>query len=187
MRRIVLLGAVTCALYVICLIAGLRAPSGATHPAAPVAKVVVPGTEDVLALQAVADEAQVAADAHNPHNILFTADRSVYTGVGAYSDCTGRTQLTHTAAAVDTCVAGVTYFIGHNPGVFTGLMRAGAGTLIGYYDGAGRLHNFEVIAARTWLRRDGVPPPVQDGVVAQFQTCVTADGSVDRILDVVEV
>jgi hypothetical protein len=184
-RRILLLGVVTCGVYVAGLAAGLQAPAAANRHVS--AKVVVPGTEDVLALQAVAESAQTEADAHNPHNVVFTADRSVYTGVGTYADCTGRSLLTHSAAAVDTCITGVRYFIGHNPGVFTGLMNAGVGTLIGYYDATGRLHHYEVIAARTWQRADGVPAPVRDGVVAQFQTCVTADGSVDRILDAVEV
>lgn len=187
MRRILLLGAVTGAVYLAGMVAGTQAALAASHHTAPVARVVVPGTQDVSALQALADSAQVAADARNPHNVVFTADRSVYTQVGIYDDCSGRTLLTHDAAALDTCVSGVRYFIGHNPGVFTGLMSAGVGSLIGYYDAGGHLHHLEVIAARTWLRRDGVPPPVRDGVVAQFQTCVTADGSVDRILDAVEV
>ena len=32
----------------------------------------------------------------------------------------------------------------------------------------------------------GVPAATEADVVAQFQTCVVADGSVDRILDVVD-
>ena len=155
-------------------------------PAAPVAKVIVPGSEDVLALQEAADSAQAGVDARNPHNLVFTADHSVFTPVGIYADCTGETPLTHTAAAIDTCVFGLHYFIGHNPGVFSGLMSARVGSLIGYYDASGRLHRYEVVADRTWMRNDGVPPPVEAGEVAQFQTCVTADGSVDRILDAVE-
>jgi len=157
------------------------------NPAAPLARVVVPGTEDVLALQQAADSAQAAVDAHNPRDLVFTSDHSVLTSVGRYTDCTGHAALTHSAAAIDTCVTGLRYFIGHNPGVFSGLMSASLGTLIGYYDGSGRLHRYEVVADRTWLRSAGVPPPAVAGEAAQFQTCVTADGSVDRILDAVEV
>lgn len=177
--------AVTGWAYAISFAVQVWAPKGA--PAAPLVRVVVPGTEDVLALQQAADSAQAAVDASNPHNLVFTSDHSVFTTVGSYGDCTGRAPLTHAAAAIDTCVAGVRYFIGHNPGVFTGLMSAAVGTLIGYYDAAGRLHRFEVVADRTWLRSSGVPPPVVAGEAAQFQTCVTADGSIDRILDAVEV
>lgn len=162
----------------------VRAPR--QSPAAPVAKVIVPGTEEMLALQQAADSAQDAVDARNPHNLLFTPDHSVFTPVGSYTDCTGQAPLTHAAAAIDTCIGGLQYFIGHNPGVFTGLMSAGVGTLIGYYDASGRLHRYEVVADRTWLRKYGVPPPVKNGEVAQFQTCASADGSVDRILDAVE-
>ncbi len=164
--------------------AGVRAPSG--HTGVPVARVQVPGVENVLALEQAAEQAQAAADARNPRNLLFTADRAVYTEVGSYTDCSGHAALTHATAAIDTCVTGLRYFIGHNPGVFTGLMRVGVGALIGYYDATGHLHRFEIVAARTWLRKDGVPPPAQVGEAAQFQTCVTADGSVDRILDAVE-
>jgi hypothetical protein len=155
-------------------------------PAA-LARVVIPGTDQVLALQQAAEAAEAATDARNPHNLVFTGDNAVLTSVGTYTDCTGQAELTHIAAAIDTCVGGVRYFIGHNPGVFTGLMHVGVGGLIGYYDGGGRLHRFEVVAVRTWLRKSGVPPPAAAGVVAQFQTCITPDGSVDRILDAVAI
>jgi hypothetical protein len=36
-----------------------------------------------------------------------------------------------------------------------------------------------------WRASNGVPPPTEPDVVAQFQTCAVPDGSIDRILDVV--
>jgi hypothetical protein len=74
--------------------------------------------------------------------------------------------------------------VGHNPGVFTPLMHMGVGAIITYYDGAGSAHTWRVVSVRNWNRSDGAPPATEGDVVAQFQTCVTWDGSVDRILDV---
>lgn len=188
MRRLLLLVAVlTGWAFLIGILAGVPAPLLARSRPLSAARVIVPGTDDVLALQQVADEAVAEADAKNPRNLVFTADHSVYAPVGDYSDCTGKAPLTHAAAAVDTCITGVTYFIGHNPGVFSGLMDARIGSVIGYFDARGHLNQFEVVAVRTWLRSAGVPPPLREGEAAQFQTCVTADGSVDRILDAVAI
>lgn len=117
-------------------------------------------------------------------NLLRGPD-GLNTGVGVYSDCSGATALTHSEAAIDTCVTGVTYFVGHNPGVFTPLMSTSTGSVITWWDGNGTAHALRVVAVRSWQRADGVPPPVSSAVVAQFQTCQVSDGSVDRILDVV--
>ena len=54
----------------------------------------------------------------------------------------------------------------------------GASKLLPLYRG-----NWSVRAS--WRSADGVPPPTQPDVVAQFQTCAVPDGSIDRILDVV--
>jgi len=49
-----------------------------------------------------------------------------------------------------------------------------------------RAHVWRVVSVRgDWHSANGVPPATGSDVVAQFQTCVVADGSVDRILDVV--
>lgn len=137
------------------------------------------------------DQAQPAeAATGNPRNLLATPDGLLQASVGVYSDCRGFAPLSHAVAAIDTCISGLTgvpYFVGHNPGVFTPLVTLAVGSTIDYFDGTGREHALRVIAARTWLRRSGLPPPVQAGEAAQFQTCLTADGSVDRILDAVEV
>ena len=119
-------------------------------------------------------------------NHLTSGDGSLNTAVGVYSDCSGRTELTHAEAAIDTCIPGPTYFVGHNVGVFTPLMHLGVGAIITYYDGNGTAHVWRVAyVIPNWTAANGVPPAQGPGVVAQFQTCVVADGSVDRILDVV--
>ena len=118
-------------------------------------------------------------------NYLTSGDGTLHTGVGVYGDCSGRTPLTHATAAIDTCIPGPTYFVGHNVGVFTPLMHMDVGAIITYFDGAGTAHAWRVVSVRAnWASANGVPPATGPDVVAQFQTCVVADGSVDRILDV---
>jgi len=118
-----------------------------------------------------------------PRNLLRSADGRLDTGVGIYSDCSGSTALTHAMAAIDTCVTGRTYFVGHNPGVFTPLLSESVGSVITWWDGAGAAHALRIVAVRSWLRANGVPPPVSGAVVAQFQTCEVSDGSKDWIYD----
>jgi hypothetical protein len=120
-----------------------------------------------------------------PRSRLVSADGRLDTGVGVYSDCSGATALSHAYAAIDTCVGGRTYFVGHNPGVFTPLMSETVGSVITWWDGGGTAHRLRVVARRDWMRADGAPPVVSGAVVAQFQTCVVADGSEDLILDAV--
>lgn len=105
----------------------------------------------------------------------------VNTGVGVYSDCTGRSPVPRWEAEIDTCVVNRPFFIGHNPGVFAPFMGDGIGTAVDWWDAGGVEHQFRVLAERDWLRSAGVPPPLP-GETATVQTCVTQDGSVDRIL-----
>jgi hypothetical protein len=120
-----------------------------------------------------------------PENLLTSADGTLHTGVGVYSDCTGAAPVPVDIAAVDTCVHGRTYFVGHNQGVFTPLMHMGPGSLITWYDARGAIHRYRVVAVRD--TGGGAHPLVTTSrrVDAQFQTCAAADGSVDRILDAV--
>jgi hypothetical protein len=120
------------------------------------------------------------------HDWLTSSDGTLNTRVGVYTDCSGASALTYAAAAIDTCVAGPTYFVGHNAGVFTPLMHLGVGSIITYYDGDAVAHAWRVVSVRPrWRAADGAPPPTEPDVVAQFQTCAAPDGSTDRILDVV--
>jgi hypothetical protein len=119
-------------------------------------------------------------------NWLTSGDGTLSTGVGVYSDCSGASELTRASAAIDTCIDGPRYFVGHNAGVFTPLMHMGVGSVITYYDESGVAHVWRVVSVRAnWRSTNGVPPATQPDVVAQFQTCAVPDGSIDRILDVV--
>ncbi len=119
-------------------------------------------------------------------NQLSSGDGTLHTAVGIYGDCSGRSELTHAMAAIDTCIPGPQYFVGHNVGVFTPLMHMGVGSIITYYDGGATAHVWRVVSVRAnWVSASGLPPATQGDVVAQFQTCVVPDGSIDRILDVV--
>lgn len=117
-----------------------------------------------------------------PRNWLVSADGTLNTGVGIYDDCTGRTRLTRRSAAVDGCVTGRTYFVGHNPGVFAPLMDLSIGAILTWYDSGGVPHRLRILAVRRWQRSAGIPT-LLNGAVAQFQACITADGSLERILD----
>jgi hypothetical protein len=119
-------------------------------------------------------------------NMLISDSGSLRTGVGTYSDCSGRTELTHAVAAIDTCVGGPTYFVGHNPGVFTPLMSMSIGDIITWYDRYGAAHRMRIVSIRDgYASAGGAPRPTQAGVVAQFQTCepYSPSGAYDRIVD----
>ena len=118
-------------------------------------------------------------------NLLVSADGRLHTGVGIYSDCSGASPLTRAVAAIDTCIHGLTYFVGHNPGVFTPMMSMPIGEVITWWDSAGHAHPLRIVAERRWAHTSGTLGPATAGVVAQFQTCITADGSVNLIIDAV--
>jgi hypothetical protein len=101
------------------------------------------------------------------------------TTVGLYRDCSGKTELTDTAAAIDTCVTDQTYFVGHNLGVFTPVMLLGVGDVVTYTDATGMRHPWTVTAIHD--EPINTPPSHDAGVVAQMQTC-TLQGSW-RIVD----
>ena len=98
-------------------------------------------------------------------------------GVSTYNDCTGRTELTGRTAAVDTCVKWDVYFIGHSfGGPFTSLIHAYNGENITWYDSAGTAHRYTIRGHQYTYAYGPVdtPPP---GTAAQFQTCLTRNGS----------
>lgn len=123
-------------------------------------------------------------------NRLISDDGSLNTGVGIYSDCTGNTLLTHSEAVIDSCKPGM-FFLGHNPGVFTPLMHLGVGSVVTWWDGGGVPHRFRMVTIRDWSQtpayRAGpvIPPPPLPGSAAQFEVCITADGTHVRTLDAV--
>jgi hypothetical protein len=116
---------------------------------------------------------------------LTSDDGTLNTGVGTYADCSGRTRLQSNEAAIDVCISGRTYFLGHNAGVFTPLMHMHAGDHLTYTDGGGGHHRYLIVSTRDWLAVNGTAPVTRGDVSAQFQTCIRPDGSLDRIVDVV--
>lgn len=117
---------------------------------------------------------------------LVTADGTINTSVGSYTDCTGTAPIDSDRADLDPCFPGRSYFVGHNPGVFAPLMRMTPGSLISWYDAKGTEHRLRIVYVRDFLRNSAVLQPSSPDVVAQFQTCVTLDGKLDRILDAVD-
>jgi hypothetical protein len=115
---------------------------------------------------------------------LEIAGGGVRIPVGLYRDCRGLQPLTHLAAAIDVCITDRTYFVGHNPGVFTPLLLLGVGSILVWFDHAGTPHPLRVVAVRVWRGSD-FPPVVARGIVAQFQTCIDIGGAFRRILDAV--
>jgi hypothetical protein len=153
--------------------------------AAPTAEPTPPPTAPPTPVPTVAPAPAPTAPPPPPRSRLVSDDGRLDTGVGVYSDCSGATAVSHAYAQIDTCVGGRTYFVGHNPGVFTPLLSETVGSVITWWDGGGTAHRLRVVARRDWMRADGVPPMVSGAVVAQLQTCLVTDGSEDLILDVV--
>ena len=150
--------------------------------------------DDIARVHALATEASTTAPAPAApaprrlpswptRNFLLSADGTLHTGVGLYTDCSGNTPLPGGQAAIDTCTTRVTYFVGHNIGVFTPLMHMGVGALITWWDSNGTAHPLRVVSVRDWSHGPGFPVPARSDVIAQFQTCINADGSLDRVLD----
>jgi hypothetical protein len=115
---------------------------------------------------------------------LTSIDGTLHTSVGTYHDCSGSQTLTHAAAAIDLCMQGRAYFVGHNPGVFTPLLHLDVGDLLMWYDHAGGAHRLQIVMVRIW-RGGAVLPVVRPGIAAQFQTCIDLAGRTRRVLDAV--
>lgn len=118
----------------------------------------------------------------SPRDRLTSDDDGLNVPVVDYSDCGGQTPLSHTAAAIDTCIHDRLYFVGHNPGVFTPLMSMGAGAIITYWDHRGAPHRLRVFATLVWAKSSGTPAR-SGNATAEFQACLNADGSMLRNLE----
>lgn len=98
------------------------------------------------------------------------------------ADCSGATPLTRTAAARDVCTPpAVTALIGHNPGVFTPLLRTHPGDSVVYEPASGGSQRFSI------QDPSGLSPQ-QAAVITQdssfrhlvLLTCAVPDGSAYR-------
>ncbi len=110
-----------------------------------------------------------------PRNRLIGPGLDV--GVSIYRDCTSRTALSRATVAIDTCMKWDTYFVGHSfGGPLTSLTHAYNGETLTWYNAAGVARAY-VIEGHQYTYAHGpaaMPPP---GTAAQFQTCLTPDGS----------
>jgi len=122
---------------------------------------------------------------NGPRDRLVSADGTLNTNVGVYADCTGVRPIDANQSDIDTCFLDRTYFIGHSPGVFTPILHLGVDSLITWYDDAAVPHRLRIVSQRDVPRSTLRLALSQPDVVAEFQTCLTADGSLDRILDAV--
>jgi len=170
-------------------------PGTAISASAGLIRQASPGETEILASRVdggrLSDESTNAGSATAPAapvvNRIVSEDGTLDVAVGVYSDCSGHTPVKADRAELDECVAGRAYFLGHNPGVFTPLLALGVGSRITWFDGQGLAHRMIVVARRDTLWSSGLARPVSASVVAQFQTCLTPDGAVDRVLDAVAV
>ena len=126
---------------------------------------------------------QSPAPPHARRDYLASDDGTLHTTVVTYSDCVGGQSLGRSLAAIDACVPGRLYFIGHNPGVFTPLVHMRIGSVITWWDGDGTPQRLRVVRAEIRPASFGAAPYPPTGVVAQFQTCKVSDGSVDWVID----
>ena len=118
---------------------------------------------------------ELAVRKAHPRNRLIGPHLDV--GVSIYSDCTGRTALTTTTAAIDTCVKRDVYFVGHSfGGPFTSLTHAYNGESLTWYDSAGVAHRY-IIRGHQYTYAYGPIDTPPRGTAAQFQTCLTRSGS----------
>jgi hypothetical protein len=120
-----------------------------------------------------------AEPVRGPSDRLVSADGSLNVAVGVYADCSGTSPIDAVRADVDTCFVDRTYFVGHSPGVFSPLLN------MTWYDHVGAPHPLRVVSQRDLPRSTPSLQLTGGDVAAEFQTCLTADGSLDRILDAV--
>lgn len=98
-------------------------------------------------------------------------------GVSIYSDCTGRAELTRGTVAIDTCMTWDVYFVGHSyGGPFAGLTYARNGEILTWYNAVGVARHY-AIKGHQFTYGYGPPDMPPPGTTAQFQTCLTPNGS----------
>ena len=175
--------AIPLAMVVVALLALTALPAGAVAVASPLTAshqrvVEVDGTNAALRMNTLGttgSPVESAVRKAHPRNRLIGPHLDV--GVSIYSDCTGRTELTRKTAAIDTCVKRDVYFVGHSfGGPFTSLTHAYNGEILTWYDSAGVAHRYTIRGHQYTYAYGPVDIPPR-GTAAQFQTCLTPNGS----------
>jgi hypothetical protein len=120
------------------------------------------------------------------HNLLIVPG-SAPIPVSTYSDCSklpsGQMQpLAEGVAAVDTCLHWDTYFLGHNPGVFTHLFSAANGEILTWYDSVGHVRHFRIVSHTD---QNGGIAFYSGPFDAEFQTCIDPAGVKIRVFHAV--
>lgn len=118
-----------------------------------------------------------------PHaNWLMLPSVGVSLPLTDYRDCSAATDVPAGGGVRDWCAAATTvYLAGHNPGVFTPLLRAHPGDLVRYWDGAGAASTYR-IASSQLISRAQYQVMTQGGTPRLvMQTCAVLDGSQDWV------
>jgi hypothetical protein len=118
------------------------------------------------------------APAPRAGSVLTVPSVGLQVGVVDYGDCSGNTAMTRTSAVHFLCTpSAVTTFVGHNPGVFTPLLRTHTGDQVVYrHDG---VQDTYVIRSQQRVTPEQAAAASQDGsyVHAVFATCAEPDSS----------
>ncbi len=118
------------------------------------------------------------APAPRPGSTLLVPSVGLQVGVVDYADCTGDTPMTRADAVHFLCTpAAVVAFVGHNPGVFTPLLRTQPGDRVSYlHDGTSDVY---VIGAVHRVSPQEAAAYTQDGSYPHMvlTTCAEPDSS----------
>ena len=113
-----------------------------------------------------------------PGSRILVPSVGLQVGVVDYSDCSGDTPMTRVSAVLFGCTpSAVTTFVGHNPGVFTPLLRTQTGDHVFYqHDG---VQDAWIITARYRVSPQDASTYAEDGSYqhAVFATCAEPDSS----------
>jgi hypothetical protein len=141
-------------------------------------RAAAPSTPGVVHSTSLSRPAKVRATAKRtsgPRNRLIGPGLNV--GVSIYRDCTGRAKFVRSTVAIDTCMTWDIYFIGHSfGGPFTSLTHARNGETFNWFDSYGVAHRY-TIKGHQYTYAFGPPDSPPPGTTAQFQTCLTPNGS----------
>ena len=163
---------------------GIGAPAVAGSPEAsptatpPVSGPGQPGVPVHLPLLNLSNTYPGPVPTPRPGSRILVPSVGLQVGVVDYSDCSGETPMTRLTAVHFMCTpAAVTTFVGHNPGVFTPLLRTQAGDHF-YYQHDG-VQDAWVLTGRYRVSPQDAAAYSQDGSYqhAVLATCAEPDSS----------
>lgn len=158
-------------------------PLGAP-PVPAIAATAVPTAPRAVRRARAVRTTQAAVQATRRSNWISAPDVNLGVRVGHYTDCSGAAPLTRSEAQTYDCTpADLTVILGHNPGVFTPLVRARVGERVDYWDGSGADRAFSISEIHRVTKEESYPY-VQDGSHTHLVlvTCAVPDGSIDWVI-----